>query len=63
MSTNDTVWQALTPQAKGSLRVIAGLLAEKYTGQLQLDCNQGGVRAITKVCRIPLTDEPETAET
>lgn len=51
----------ITPQAESSLRAVANVLASKYTGQILLDCNQGGVRSITLKHKVPI-DDPDPEE-
>ena len=51
--------EKLTPQARASLRVVADILGEKFTGQILLECNHGGVRSITKKYKVPTPDEAD----
>jgi len=42
------VWDRLSESARSTLNRIAILLAARFTGQIQLDCNEGGVKALTE---------------
>ena len=43
----------LTGHSQGALAYVCSLLASGFTGTIELECNQGGVRAVTERKRTP----------
>lgn len=52
MSERPTGWESLSPAARGAVAEVIRRLAAKFTGTIQLDCNQGGVRNLTTSSRL-----------
>ena len=56
-------WQGLTDTARGMLRHVAHLLAENFTGQIQMECNDGGIRDLTVTHKMQPSDLPGKRKT
>ena len=46
-ATAEVNWQALPYSSRMALLRVANLLEGGFTGRIELDCGQGGVRALT----------------
>lgn len=58
--TVEADWQALGSSTQGLLcHAIHLLAARKFTGQMHLECNDGGIREITVSHKMEVSDLPK----
>lgn len=59
LGTVEADWQALSNSTQGMLcHLIHLLAARKFTGQMHLECNDGGIREITVSHKMEVSDLP-----